>query len=382
VIERSPLLAADGPLRARRAVALDLAEAALAAVEPEAATARVLAGRTDLQGCVVLAFGKAAVPMARAALACCAPRGGVVVGLGDPGVDLGPLRVRQGRHPLPALDAAEHGAEVVALAESLGQDDVVLCLVSGGGSALLELPRPGVTMAQIRALTDEHLKGGAPIAELNAARTALSALKGGGLATVLLPARVVNIVLSDVPGQPLSLVASGPTVRDDPRIETIAAADNDAAVQGVLQAGADRGLVLRRLEMSVVGEARLVGRELTEEAVRAFASDPGLDGLVGGGETTVTVRGTGRGGRNGELVLGAAPGLGSHLVLSLATDGLDGSSDSAGAVLDSQLLADGPGPIGPALDDNDSATWLAAAGALLHTGPTGTNVADVTLILR
>ncbi len=372
----------DGRVRARRAAALDLAEAALTAVEPEAATARVLAGRGDLQGCVVLAFGKAAIPMARGALACCAPSRGVVIGLADPGVDLGPLRVRRGRHPLPALDAEEHGAEVLALAASLGPDDVVLCLVSGGGSALLEFPRPGVTMEQIRSLTAERLEGGAPIGELNAARTALSALKGGGLARALLPARIVNVVLSDVPGQPLSLVASGPTVLDESRVETIAAADNDTAVRGVMEAAAARGLVLRRLDEVIVGEARLAGARLMDEAARLFAAQPRLDGLVGGGETTVTVAGAGQGGRNGELVLGAAAALGDHLVLSLATDGLDGTSGSAGAMLDAQLLAEAPGPIGPALEDNDSATWLAAAGALLRTGPTGTNVADVTLILR
>ena len=367
---------------ARRALALDLAEAALAAVEPEAATARVLAGRADLRGCVVLAFGKAAALMARAALTCCAPRGGLVIGLEEPSVDLGTLQVRRGHHPLPAPEAEQHGAEVLALAQGLGADDTVLCLVSGGGSALLEFPRPGVTMAEIRELTDEHLKAGAPIGELNAARTALSALKGGGLARALLPARIVNVVLSDVPGQPLSLVASGPTILDDSRVETVAAADNDTAVQGVLRAGADRGLALKRLQTPIVGEARLVGRQLMEEAARVFAADPQLDGLVGGGETTVTVAGSGRGGRNGELVLGAAAAIGDHLVLSLATDGLDGTSDSAGAVLDSQLLVDGPGPIAPALDDNDSATWLEAAGALLRTGPTGTNVADVVIVLR
>ena len=381
MIERGSLVH-DGPSGARRAVALDLAEAALAAVEPEAATARVLAGRSDLRGCVVLAFGKAAVPMARAALSCCTPRGGLVIGLEEPGVDLGPLRVRQGRHPLPAPEAEAHGAEILALAEGLGADDIVLCLVSGGGSALLEYPRPGVTMAQIRALTDEHLKAGAPIAELNAARTALSALKGGGLARALLPARILNVVLSDVPGQPLSLVASGPTALDDSRVETVAAADNGTAVEGVVAAAAEQGLVLRRLVDPIVGEARTTGGRLLDEAALLFASDPRINGVVGGGETTVTVRGKGRGGRNGELVLGAASRLGSHLVLALATDGLDGTSGSAGAVLDADLLAGASRPIEDALADNDSATWLDDVGALLHTGPTGTNVADVAIVLR
>lgn len=384
MIERAVLLdaALDEATRARRARALDLAEAALAAVEPEAATARVLAGRTDLAGCVVLAFGKAAVPMARAALACCAPRDGIVLTLDDRGVDLGPLRVRRGGHPLPASDAAEHGAEVLALAETLGAGDVVLCLVSGGGSALLEAPRAGVSMQQIRDLTARLLKSGAPIGELNAARTALSALKGGGLARALAPARVVNVVLSDVPGQPLSLVASGPTVIADSRVETLAAADNQTAVNGVLRAAAERGMLLEQVGRMIVGEARAAGRQLVEFAAGQFALDPWMDGFVVGGETTVAVTGGGRGGRNGELILGAAGCLGSHLVLSLATDGLDGTSDSAGALLDGAGLERGGGSVERSLGDNDSATWLGRAGCLLQTGPTGTNVADVVIVLR
>ena len=372
----------DQATRTRRARALELAEAALSAVEPEAATARVLAGRTDLSGCTVLAFGKAAVPMARAALACCAPRGGIVLTLQEPGLDLGPLRVRQGAHPIPAADAAQHGAEVLALVQGLGASDVVLCLVSGGGSALLELPRPGIDIEQIRQLTASMLRSGAPIAELNAARSALSALKAGGLARALLPARVVNVVLSDVPGEPLSLVASGPTVLDDPRVQTLAAADNQTAVQGVLAAAAERGMLVEPLGRLLEGEARTVGRTLMEAAAEALARDPRIDGFVGGGETTVTVRGRGRGGRNGELVLGAASCLGEHLILSLATDGADGTSGSAGAMLDAALLAGGGGAVDQALADNDSASWLARAGALLSTGLTGTNVADVVIVLR
>ena len=363
----------------RRRKALDLADAALAAVEPEAATARVLVGRQGLRGCTVLAFGKAAIPMARAAIRCCAPRAGIVVA---PQVEaLEPLRVVQGAHPLPARDARVVGQQVLDLARSLGPDDVVLCLVSGGGSALLELPVDGVTIDQIRERTDALMKAGAPIEELNAARIGWSQLKGGKLARALLPARVVNVILSDVPGQPLSVVASGPTVLDDPRIESVAAANNQTAVQGVLSAAADAGIFLEPAGR-LGGEARLMGQRLMQEAAGSFALDPWIDGFVAGGETTVTVRGAGRGGRNGELVLGAAPALYEHLVLSLATDGVDGSSRSAGALLDGSVLEAAPGPIDAALADNDSARWLEAAGGLLQTGPTGTNVADVAIVLR
>lgn len=379
-IRRDVLLgpALDEVTRDRRARALDLAEAALAAIEPEAATARALAGRADLQGCTVLAFGKAAVPMARAALRCCAPRGGLVVALAP--ADLGPLEVRLGEHPRPALDAPATGRAALELVRSLGADDVLLCLVSGGGSALLELPAAGVTIEQIRATTEALLRGSVPIGALNAARTRLSALKGGQLARAT-QARIVNLVLSDVPGQPASVVASGPTVADEARIRTTVVADNDTAVAGVLARAAERGIVLERAA-GLVGEARDAGRRLVRDAAGAFAMDPRIDGFVAGGETTVTVTGDGDGGRNGELVLGAADVLSSHLVLALATDGVDGGSRSAGALLDPAALEGARGSIAQALEDNDSAPWLRRAGTLLETGPTGTNVADVALVLR
>ena len=189
VIDRS-ILQAPGLTdaeRARRALALELAEAALAAVEPERATraalARLEARGVPLTGATIFAFGKASVGMARAALAACAPRGGIVVAPGP--AALPPLEVRVGGHPTPAPDAIETGDRVLALARSLGPGDVALCLISGGGSSMLERPRDLIALETVQRITRALLAGGADIGALNTVRRALSAVKGGRLAAAI-----------------------------------------------------------------------------------------------------------------------------------------------------------------------------------------------------
>jgi len=384
----------DGDLtpaeRDRRERALALAERALAAVEPEAATRRVLDGRADLDGATLFAFGKAAVPMARAAGRAVDLRGGLVVAP-EPSTLPG-LECFAGGHPDPAPDAARVGDEFLARARSLGQGDVALCLVSGGGSSLLERPR-GMDVETLGRAIRTLRERGAAIDELNAVRRACSAIKGGGLARAIAPARVVNVVISDVAPLPPEVVASGPTC-PPPRgpgarevlahhgvelalpppasevlgpIETLVAADSEMA---------RRALPLPDREGYFEGEAHSLGRRLAAEA--------GAAPWVWGGETTVTVRGSGRGGRNQEVALGAlAAGWSEGLLLCLGTDGVDGASDAAGALIDSAavraMAARGLDPEA-ALRANDSTPFFDALGTVLRCGPTGTNVAD--LILR
>ncbi len=382
-IENRDALIAGAPpaLRARRALALDLLDAALDAVEPRrvtvAAIERARAVGLALDGCTLFAFGKAARAMAEGALAACRVRRGIVVGFEEGA--LGPLALRRGAHPLPARDAPRVGAEVLALARSLGPGDVALCLVGGGGSAMLELPRPGVTMAEIAAVTARLNAGGAPIEELNRARAALSQLKGGGLARAMNGATIVNVVLSDVPGGALDVVASGPTLA--PGTHDFVAADNTTARRAMVELARARGLRIDDTPGFLRGEARDVGpRWLRESAALAD-----LDGRVHGGETVVTVRGHGRGGRNQELALATLVAGTIGLFAALGTDGVDGASDAAGALVDpavaATLAAEGL-DARASLADNDSDALFRAVKTQLITGRTGTNVADVCLFLR
>jgi hydroxypyruvate reductase len=406
--------ALPGPVRARRALALELAEAALAAVEPGRATHRALrdlcARGERLDGATLFAFGKAAVPMARAAVEGARPAGGIVVAL--EAASLPGLEVRRGGHPDPAPDAVETGRAVLARAEALGAGDRALCLVSGGGSAMLELPRRGVSLEELTRVGAELREAGADIGELNAVRRALSRLKGGGLARAIAPAAVLNVILSDVPGHPLEVVASGPTcpppARPAPRavlerygmlgalsdaarrlldrpldrgvstaIRTALAADDGTARRAARKAAAERGLALSDREGWFAGEARALGARI--------AAEPHARSWVWGGETTVRVRGRGHGGRNQEVALGAlAAGLREGTLVCFGSDGVDGRSDAAGALVDATAVEEARRRgLEPErfLAENDSTAFFDAVGTTLRCGPTSTNVADVALFL-
>jgi glycerate 2-kinase len=311
-----------------------------------------------------------------------------------------------------------------------GADDLVLFLVSGGGSALTPAPAPPVTLAEKQETTRLLLGAGATINELNAVRKHLSLLKGGQLARAAAPAPVVSLILSDVVGDPLDVIASGPTAPDRSTFaEALAvlerkgvAARAPAAVRERLGAGAAgrlqetpkpgdrlfervRNLVIgnnalvvdaaaaeaRRLgyraellTRSLQGEARDVARDLVARA-RAL---PPRTCLIAGGETTVTVRGGGRGGRCQEFALAAALELRRNdglVVLAAGTDGTDGPTDAAGATADAGTVARGERggrAARAALDDNDAFTFLSAAGDLVVSGPTNTNLLDVYLLLQ
>jgi hydroxypyruvate reductase len=437
-------------LRLRRAAAAILA-AGLKAADPADLVRRSLrlrggtlwsAGvrhRLERGRIAVVAAGKAAATMASAAEEVLGER--IACGLAVDTSSTAPLRrvrLRLAGHPIPDERGAAAAAEVEALAQGLGADDLLLLLLSGGASALLPAPVAGISLDDKARATRALLRAGANIGELNTVRKHLSRLKGGGLARAAAPARLVCLVLSDVVGDDLSTIASGPAVADPTTFADALAVLRargvlDAvspAVKRHLEAGA-RGEapetpkpgdpVFRRVVHRVVGSNRLsleaAARRARREGLRPLVLTTRLEGesrevalalvgilrecvesgrpapapvcLLAGGETTVTVQGEGRGGRNQELVVAAVPrlaGFPSHAVVaSLATDGVDGASDAAGGVADQESAARalGLGLAPPAvfLSASDSHAFLAPLADLIVTGPTGTNVVDLTLLM-
>ena len=387
----------------------------------------------------VVAVGKAAAAMARAACEILGPRvtGGVVIAPPDTEMhDLGNLRTFRGGHPVPT-EGSERGARAVAqLVDPLGADDFLLCLISGGGSALMTLPPSGVSLSDVRETTDILLRAGATIDELNCVRKHLDRLKGGRMAHMAAPAKVLALILSDVLGDRPDVIASGPLspdpttfsdalaivdhrqVRD--RIPTSAleylesgtraevpetpgpdapyfadvevriVGNNRMAAQAALQEAERRGYRTRLLTTTLSGEANEVGRSLAAEALeiqggRGSIAPPAC--LIASGETTVDVRGAGRGGRNQELVLGGATALHGHgplLMASMGTDGIDGASHAAGAFADHTTItrAEALGlDAVAALTANNSTPFFEALDDLIVTGPTGTNVMDIQVVL-
>lgn len=386
--------------RERRARALELAERAIAAVDPYAGTLEAIERfAEDLDGATVLAFGKASAAMARAACDAIDVKGGIAIVLAP--IELPALEVHVATHPAPARDAERTGRAVLAIARALGANDHALCLVSGGGSAMLELPKPGVSIATIDRLSRELMRRGADVGELNAVRRSLSQLKGGGLARAIAPAAISNVVLSDVPGRDPSVVASGPTFappEDDPLaileryelsrgldVSTIAAVlepKAKVAIDARTEIAGDNATARRAVSRELFDRDGYFGGEARELGAR-IASEAHERGWIWGGESTVTVRGSGRGGRNQELVLGAlAAGWSRGLLLALGTDGVDGSSDAAGALIDPPAVrAASTLDAARALEDNNSHAFFDALGTQLRCGPSGTNVADLCLYL-
>ena len=381
----------------------------------------------------LLAVGKAAEPMARGALAVLGERverGLIIVPHGTPAVGLDRFEVVSAGHPIPDNGSLLAGEAAGKLARGLGEGDILLLLLSGGASALMTAPRAGISLAELQELTGTMQRGGATISELNAARRGFDRLKGGGLADLVAPARVFGLVLSDVVGDRIADIGSGPLTPDPtsvsevvtilrryeawPRLSAkakqILKRDNDekrvsegmagvavevigtnaTAVQAAARDADRRGYRTSVLTCTLQGEARHVGRRLAAlgravQIATGRARAPVC--LIAGGETTVTVRGDGSGGRNQELALAAAlelDGLARVSVVSCATDGVDGPTAAAGAYVDGATVARGAA-LGMAaegyLERNDSNTFFSRLGDLIITGPTGTNVMDVILVL-
>lgn len=372
-------------------------KATLDAVSAEPATAAVLArwaraGRLR-EGATVVALGKASAGMARAAVAH-APSGGWVFGL--EGEDVGPLVGVRAGHPLPTAEASERAGEVLASLRNMGADSQLLCLVSGGGSAMFEVPRAGIALDRIGEITRVMMGAGADVRLLNAARRRLSQVKGGGLARAF-AGEVLTVVIDDVPtaSDPAD-VASGPTLtpRREPDLGAwvarfpelrvpapkrlarpcfAVASSNADAVDAAAEAARQLGFEVH-VAPPLRGEARAAGAELYARA----RSEGGL--WVAGGEATVTVRGAGRGGRTLECVLGAFAGFDGGMVAAFTTDGVDGPSGAAGAFLDDQIASTlEVREVSRALAANDTAPLLERVAATWPAVATGTNVADVAL---
>ncbi len=434
-----------------REVALGIIDAAIAAVRPEECIRRSLRlegdilhvgdSRVDLRGIrriYVVGFGKASAGMARAVEGILGERisGGLVITADGYRVPTDKVEVREAGHPVPderGLSAAE---EILSIVEGAREDDLVIVLISGGGSALLTAPAEGISLEDLARTNELLLRSGAVIQEINAVRKHLSRAKGGQLARLAQPARVISLILSDVVGDPLDSIASGPTVPDpttytdaiavlrrygiwdevpssvrrhlergasgevpetpkpgDPcfaRVINVIVGSGRHAAEAALEKGEDLGFEGAILTTTLEGEAREVGKVLAAVAreLRRYGrpvSPPAI--LVLAGETTVTVRGKGKGGRNQELALSAAlgiEGLREVVIASVGTDGRDGPTDAAGGIVDggtaARIRAAGLDPL-ELLSDNDSYRALSASGDLLVTGPTGTNVADLVLVL-
>jgi glycerate 2-kinase len=412
-----------------------LFDAAVAAADPARTTRSSLPepvpGRT-----LVVGAGKASAAMARAFESSWpGPLDGLVVTRHGHAVPCARIEIVEASHPVPDAAGERAAARILELAQGLGADDQLIFLVSGGGSALLALPAPGITLDDKQAVTRALLRCGATIGEINIVRKHLSAIKGGRLAAAAAPARVVTLAISDVPGDDPAVIASGPTVPDPSRfadaravlakyeirepesvMSHLAAAAREtpkpgdpafanarytliASPQQALAAAADaaaaQGVTPVVLSDRIEGEARDIGlmhaaitRQLAEGKLRVGGAAVPLPAvLLSGGETTVTVRGAGRGGRNSEFLLSLAAALdGVDCIAAIAcdTDGIDGTEDNAGAILLPDTIARAAAAgvdIKSVLGANDSYGYFAAADGLIVTGPTLTNVNDFRAIL-
>jgi hydroxypyruvate reductase len=394
---------------------------------------------TTLGRIVVIGAGKAGAPMAHAVEEVLGKRisNGFIIVKDGHGESLEVTEVVEAGHPLPDERGVDASRRMLSLVSDNAQaDTLILCLISGGGSALMALPHDGISLSAKQETTRLLLECGASIDEINAIRKHISQIKGGRLARAAAPAQLVALLLSDVIGDRLDVIASGPTVGDpstfsdakgvlekydiwertpesvrtvleagikgeEPEtpkpgdavfrnVSNIIVGSNRSAVQAASAAASSGGFSCIVLSTCISGEAREAGRFLASVALESRASGNPLAPpacIIAGGETTVTIRGHGKGGRNQELALSAALALADAnniVVASVGTDGTDGPTDAAGAIVDTttvaRALAAGLDPL-DYLNRNDSYNLLEPLGDLLITGPTGTNVMDLMLCL-
>ena len=421
--------------------------AALKAAAPDEAVLRYLklsgniltAGRTRyrldaFQNVYVIGAGKAGVPMAQAVERLLGKRirGGLLNVKYQHTGRLRRIDLNECGHPIPDANGVLGAQRIAAIASQAGRDDLLVCLISGGASALLPLPAPPVTLEEKQETTRLLLHCGANIHELNCVRKHISAVKGGQLAQLAYPAGVLTLILSDVIGDDLDVIGSGPTVPDrstfaeardilskygiaakvpapvrerlsgrapetpkpgDPifdRVQNLIVGSNRLAVDAAAKQARALGYHTLVLSTFIEGETRDIARMHAAIAKEIRASGRPVKTpacVISGGETTVTIRGQGMGGRNQEFALAAAldiAGMKDIAVLSVGTDGTDGPTDAAGAIADGATIARAEA-LGLGARDyltaNDSYHFFERLGDLIKTGPTGTNVADVRILL-
>lgn len=407
---------------------------ALAAADPTAAVDRALRTRDGLdrfQRIFVVGAGKASGTMARAAEDFLSGRiisGCVNVKDGDT-ARTRLIELRPAGHPVPDERGFQGARRIVQICEEAGEDDLVICLLSGGASALMPFPSPPVTLAEKQETTKLLIASGANIHEMNAVRKHLSAIKGGQLARIAAPAHVLGLIVSDVVGDDLDVIGSGPTApdsstfqsafavlekyaiadrvparvrerlkngaRETPKesdsmfenVENIIVGSNQKSLDAAARAAKDLGYKPLILSSTIEGETKDIARMHAAIARQIRTHKQPLRPpvcVISGGETTVTMRESGKGGRNQEFALAAArdiAGLEDVLILSAGTDGSDGPTDAAGAMVDGTTAERAADGLGEALADHNAYPLLADLGDLVTTGSTGTNVMDLHLVL-
>ena len=437
-----------------RRIALDAVEEALKASNPK----RIMFSRVRLKGEIlkindesfdlskyerifVLGGGKASGSMAEALEEILKNRiddGLIVVPRGvAERHKLNHISLHESSHPIPDESSLLGAKKILEVAEKAGENDLVICLISGGGSSLMALPKESIPLRDKRRVTDLLLKSGATINEINVVRKHISSFKGGQLAKAIYPASLIGLMLSDVLGDPLDIIASGPTVPDsstfadavsilkryglwdkipesvrqvlskglegkieetpkegDPIFEkakNIVIGNNRLACEAALKEIQRNGLKTLFLTSFMEGEARHIGTFFGAIGREIMATNRPLPpplGIIAGGETTVTVVGDGVGGRNQEIALSAALKIADAdgiVVVSVSTDGIDGPTDAAGAIVDGKTISRARrlslDPV-EALGNNDSYKFFSKLGDLVLTGPTGTNVNDFTVLIK
>ena len=347
------------------------------------------------------------------------------------------IKVYEAGHPIPDESGVKAAEEIVKLLKSADEKTLVLCLVSGGGSALFVCPYKGISLAEKQVVTDLLMRAGADITELNAVRKHISMVKGGRLAEIAFPAEIVTFMISDVVGDKLDVIASGPTAPDTStfrdainvinkyalaekisgsvmevlargdeglipetpkkraavfkKVNNIIIGSNRKALDAAVLSARSMGYETKILSSKVVGDAHKAARWLAEKALESKAIKDRLQKepicLICGGETTVTVKGKGKGGRNTEFALVFAmevEGVEGITMLSAGTDGTDGPTDAAGAVVNGETIERARDlGLDPAkyLENNDSYNFFREMGSLIITGPTGTNVMDIQIVV-
>ncbi|MDR1570207.1 MAG: glycerate kinase [Oscillospiraceae bacterium] len=409
--------------------AYDIINESIEAVLPDEAIRRALGDNPPPEGTRVIAIGKAAWRMASAAyevMGSRITRGLIITKYGHAGRAIPGMKVMESGHPIPDVCSVAAADRALELVRGLTARETVLLLISGGGSALFEKPLPGVTLGDMREATDALLRGGADIREINAVRKHLSAVKGGRFALACEPARVRTIALSDVLGDAPDVIASGPGYPDEStceqaravldrfgvclseearaalEYETPKALDNatvevigsvahlcEAAARAARRLGYNPLILSTTLDAQAREAGAMLAAIAREIRMRGRPIPPPC-AIIAGGETVVNVRGGGKGGRNQELALAAAigiDGLAGTVIFSVGSDGTDGPTDAAGGIVDGGFAARCRatnrlgGSIADHLNDNDSYPLLRDMGGLIITGPTGTNVNDLSCVL-